>query len=537
MDIGWNGAEPQTTNQLYFCPTCGKPFNQESTHTRHVQYCRRRTARKRASRPKACQSCRATKTKCDFREPCSRCVTNQTPCSYPVRNGPILPLGTRSGNSAASSLDITGYSPVVTPSIATSCSNGADTPSQSSTNERQVPGGSHINSAPDPEFTISASPQDGYAAIISDNLSQPPNVAPNDQTGQSHQDTNPTPASDVACLLLPHQSSPSVFSMFALPATDAFEVGQTSNWGSSVMDLELWSRRYISHPSRQLIVSILRTFPRMLIQPKAPPPIVHHLSCGYGYNPDGQRRLEVNHGDDGQAVPSRPLAACMSIAQIFASQIPNSRTFLWTMVDYETYRIKDEMNNFSQYERLASIQALVMYIIMRFADSGTQYLAANGEIIRTLRKLAESFAQNCSGPFSPSHTRPSRPSWEEWVYEETRRRVVIVCFLITLIVGGEVCNLILDPYSIPLPSDKALWEAKSLGAWEEAYDASLAARGADHQQRFDTLGDLVAAKHGGGRSAVMSTGCGGDGVGGALDDWHAGLDGVGMMLAIVLAGL
>ncbi|KAK0710639.1 hypothetical protein B0H67DRAFT_583117 [Lasiosphaeris hirsuta] len=408
------GAGLPTTNQLYFCPTCGKPFNQESTHTRHVPYCRRRTAKKRASRPKACQNCRATKTKCDFQEPCSRCVNNQTPCSYPVKNGPIRAVGAPCGNSVANSPSTADHSLVITPPIAVSCSQGLDKPNQGSMKEHQVP------SPPESGSIHLASPQGGYSAIPSDYFSQSPDLLINSQTGDPHQDTAPT--SDVTCLILPNQSSPPMFSMFSLPTGGDVETSNASNWGSSVMDLELWSRRYISHPSRQLIISILRTFPRMLVQPKTLAPIVHHLSCGYRYDPDGQRRLELNHGDGAQSVAPKPLTACMSIAQIFASRIPNSRAFLWTMVDYETYRIKDEMNQFSQSERLASIQALVIYIIMRFTDSGTQYLAANGEMIQTLKRLAESFAVNCSGPFSPSHTRTSRPSWEEWVHEETRRR-------------------------------------------------------------------------------------------------------------------
>jgi hypothetical protein len=103
-----------------------------------------------------------------------------------------------------------------------------------------------------------------------------------------------------------------------------------------------------------------------------------------------------------------------------------------------------------------------------------------------------------------------------------------------LIVGGGACTLIMDPYSIPLPSEKALWEARSQWEWETLYNASMA-----EPSRFDSLGDLVMAKHGGDVSVagVIRGGGAGDCVEEALDDWHGGLDGLGMMIAALLASL
>ena len=103
-----------------------------------------------------------------------------------------------------------------------------------------------------------------------------------------------------------------------------------------------------------------------------------------------------------------------------------------------------------------------------------------------------------------------------------------------LIVGGSACTLIVNPYSIPLPSEKALWEARSRWEWETLYSASMA-----EPSRFNSLGDLVMAKHGGNDSVagVLPGGGADDCVQEALDDWHAGVDGVGVMIATVLASL
>jgi hypothetical protein len=106
-----------------------------------------------------------------------------------------------------------------------------------------------------------------------------------------------------------------------------------------------------------------------------------------------------------------------------------------------------------------------------------------------------------------------------------------------LVIGGEACNLIMDPYSIPLPSTKGMWDAKTVWAWEREYDAAFAFKGAESQRRFDTLGDLVVAKHNSiNNGAILGLGDTSD-EDVALDDWHSKLDSVGMIVAAVLAGL
>lgn len=105
-----------------------------------------------------------------------------------------------------------------------------------------------------------------------------------------------------------------------------------------------------------------------------------------------------------------------------------------------------------------------------------------------------------------------------------------------LVVGCEACDVILNPYAIPLPGSKALWEARTAEEWERVYDEWWAERKSG-KPRVDTLGDLITAKHSSGSSQVWIHGTFGSGIEDVLDDWHANLDGLGIMLAAVLAGL
>src|SRR5438105_2934891 len=103
-----------------------------------------------------------------------------------------------------------------------------------------------------------------------------------------------------------------------------------------------------------------------------------------------------------------------------------------------------------------------------------------------------------------------------------------------LVVGCEACDVILNPYAIPIPGSKTLWEARTAEEWEIVYDEWWAGLKGG-KPRLDTLGDLVMAKNT--SVQALAQGVFGSGIDDILDDWHANLDGLGMLLAAVLSGL
>lgn len=119
--------------------------------------------------------------------------------------------------------------------------------------------------------------------------------------------------------------------------------------------------------------------------------------------------------------------------------------------------------------------------------------------------------------------------------EANDRRVSIVCFLIALVVGTEGSNDIETPFYLPLPGTKTLWEARSQWAWEKEYGASWK-NSKPKESRLGTVGDLAIARlqQGGGADARMRGNLEGA-LDEILDSWHADLDGLGMMLAAVIA--
>ncbi|KXX78210.1 hypothetical protein MMYC01_205067 [Madurella mycetomatis] len=273
------------------------------------------------------------------------------------------------------------------------------------------------------------------------------------------------------------------------PSSDGLN---TCGANATLGTLEYWSQRYISASCRQLIISLTRTFPRMMVKPESLPPFVHRIGCGLKYNDHEPWQL-VGGTAPSRFAPLRPLAACVNIAHTFVSRMPNSEDFLWQSIEAEQRRIRN-------------------------AD------------------LSYRFAQVHPGPFNPPHIRATRPTWEEWIFDETRRRLAIVCFLMALVVGCEACDVIMNPYAIHLPGSKALWEARTADEWERVYDGWWAELKSG-KPRLSTLGDLVMAKHSSDSSQAWMHGTFGSGIDDVLDDWHANLDGLGMMLVAVLAGL
>lgn len=79
-----------------------------------------------------------------------------------------------------------------------------------------------------------------------------------------------------------------------------------------------------------------------------------------------------------------------------------------------------------------------------------------------------------------------------------------------------------------------LWEARTAADWEREYDVEWAQLMAG-QARLNTVGDLVLAKEVGSGGGTRAQGRLAGVFEGAMDDWHAGLDGLGMLIAAVMA--
>lgn len=118
-----------------------------------------------------------------------------------------------------------------------------------------------------------------------------------------------------------------------------------------------------------------------------------------------------------------------------------------------------------------------------------------------------------------------RPTWEHWIYAESRRRTACIFFLmcrcISVSTGIEGCDAFYEFADLPLACPKALWEARTRAEWEAEYAAYSA--GYDDSS-LHTMGMLIDAHGRGVEDGSRSSG---------LDVWNARTDSLGQLLNIV----
>ena len=118
-------------------------------------------------------------------------------------------------------------------------------------------------------------------------------------------------------------------------------------------------------------------------------------------------------------------------------------------------------------------------------------------------------------------------------FPANRYRISVTCFMMALVKGQDTASPIANPNMHTLPSSKALWEAKTSWEWEHEYD--LASRRVHPSPRLETVGDFIIAKLGcPGKSGVDSQK---EVIEEMIDKWYSEMDGLGMMLAALVASL
>ncbi|KAF2155509.1 hypothetical protein K461DRAFT_74756 [Myriangium duriaei CBS 260.36] len=66
------------------CHLCGKDFQERKTHTRHMNYCRKKAAKSPKTRKRSCKACTSAKTRCEsYSNACLRCLVKGIACVMP----------------------------------------------------------------------------------------------------------------------------------------------------------------------------------------------------------------------------------------------------------------------------------------------------------------------------------------------------------------------------------------------------------------------------------------------------------------------
>ncbi|KAH8904194.1 hypothetical protein BR93DRAFT_971259 [Coniochaeta sp. PMI_546] len=219
-----------------------------------------------------------------------------------------------------------------------------------------------------------------------------------------------------------------------------------------------------------------------------------------------------------------PVSSCMSVAHMYAFRSEETRPFLWRTVQAEDERFLAQRRTMSPEDLLACIQAQMIYMIMRFVDGTQDPPVLNQQLVRTYQMLCKWFTSMHQGRFCELDQFIIRPTWEEWIYAESRRRTACVFFLIcrciSLSTGIEGCDAFYEFTTLPLACPKALWEARTRAEWEAEYTAYSAT----YDSGMHTMGMLIDA-HNRSLDDVSKSNL--------LDIWNARTDNLGQLLNIV----
>jgi hypothetical protein len=249
---------------------------------------------------------------------------------------------------------------------------------------------------------------------------------------------------------------------------------------------------------------------------------------------------------------------------MYAFRTEETRPFLWRTIQAEDERFLAQVKRFPPIEvvcvlvltmnkqrnkmtpedLLACIQAQMIYMIMRFVDGSHDPPELNQQLIRTYQvsplarevchkgecradgaqMLCKTFRRRQGDRFCELDSFIIRPTWEEWIFAESRRRTACVFFLIcrciSISTGIEGCDAFSEFTNLPLPCPKGLWEARTRAEWEAEYTAYAALYGSG----MHTMGMLIEA-HKWSLENVSSAQL--------LDMWNARTDDLGQLLNIV----
>ncbi|KAH8810575.1 hypothetical protein F5884DRAFT_779666 [Xylogone sp. PMI_703] len=489
MDSKASSAPRHSIGELYFCNLCDKPFQKEHSRNRHIPYCRR-TYRGPRIRTRACRECSAAKAKCSAQPRCSRCIRKGIECVF--EDHPL---------SVSEQTFVTAPIP--------------EQPDQSWVAEPYgISGGmdrrADGRAAHDPQASFDFD----FNAIMENTLAKSPRISFDAQwdpldaltyasleqstvlSGTTH------PPNEITTVWPPQRTLDNQLIAPSIPA----HIRKFP--GGGPMALRKMPNS-VSQNNANYIIRVLRTYPQKMLRRETFPPFIHQH---WPKDPNGFI-LDT----------AEPIANCMTIAQIFSSRTPENTAFVWRTIRAEQQRLVDEMDRFSLKESLAALQASIVYLIMRVVDgTGSHHIELDDQMVLQSQEICKRFGQLYDRQKWQLEHSNRIPSWEDWVFNESRHRVQCLWFLTSRVVSVKA---IIDCYALELyadltlPSPKVLWEASTDPLWQFEYELDSL----EKQPRLSTVGELVDAHR---RPNNLSDAL--------LDTWNAGVDDLGFLLNLAI---
>ncbi|KAL5003765.1 hypothetical protein BDV10DRAFT_154126 [Aspergillus recurvatus] len=249
-----------------------------------------------------------------------------------------------------------------------------------------------------------------------------------------------------------------------------------------------------------LILQTLKSYLHMLLRGHTLPPFIHTHSIHQAFSMDSRNTHESS--------PMGPLEACLSILGMIKNS--ESRKSFWNHVRTQCEQLcSGQHQQLDKWELLGAMQALAIYILARMDEGETDennldiFLLSGVTVLA--KQLSGVHALNDSDSLLYSDGHSPDVDWNEWIFEESRRRVSIIYRIVNMLTYFQPaarCDLPTDLVLAPLPAKKPLWEANDWTEWK----TELQKEPRIQQTAFGlaTTGELVRLVQGHGQDGRIS---------------------------------
>ncbi|KAJ9616498.1 hypothetical protein H2200_000217 [Cladophialophora chaetospira] len=172
---------------------------------------------------------------------------------------------------------------------------------------------------------------------------------------------------------------------------------------------------------------------------------------------------------------SQPLANCANIARMWVARTTGSTAMVQEVIHQEMLKISGKVRTlYDHLELLAAFQAYLLYAIMLFFNDTSTIGSIEQDVVMNLQQLAGDVAGK--GTLCFAETEGTRPDWESWIVASAKRRTLFATSLFDNLVNftqGSLSFVAVELASLPAPSSKVLWNARTRQSWNQAYNQQL----------------------------------------------------------------
>ncbi|CAH0053761.1 unnamed protein product [Clonostachys solani] len=300
--------------------------------------------------------------------------------------------------------------------------------------------------------------------------------------------------------------------------------------GSSCRPL-LMKPLFRSCTMNSILLGQVTSYPKMMIEGDQLPPFIH-APCHI----DNDLAPGCGERSRHQCLPQE-LAICASLVQMFYERTKANTDFVWTLIYEEQARLQREYLKFSSTQQLAAIQSAMVLFLLQASDPSTVETHNSEDLLNTvvMRKLIISlpllvrsaslniWRERTNGQLT--HETPSQIGANGCLGRAYGGAYCVLASAVTqmatfvdvalVLAVMHIVARLLDGFvrggctpapgssfrSIPLPSSRDLWEARTSRVWTRDYKKNIAARTSD---KVLTVGDVL-------ESGGVSRSCSGKG--------------------------